>query len=240
MGVSIIAGLISGALVSFFLFIFSNIWKKQITPWIENLLYRDAQIEGTWMGILIPYVGLDELDKIREKAAWQMFNEIVKNRKEQKTTKAENAIPQYDSNGKLIAELILPEEKINDNKEDTEKPNTRRKISVSIAIKPEPIEIKVELHRAGHKITGRVIEVGGASNICSYSLKGEFRNLILACVYDTETKEDIDRGSCALMLKNNGKRLEGFFSSYSDTEHNISPVRCLLKKQTHLNDCREE
>jgi len=30
-------------------FIFNNVWKKIIEPWWEERLYRDVEIEGTWI-----------------------------------------------------------------------------------------------------------------------------------------------------------------------------------------------
>jgi hypothetical protein len=243
----IIAGIIGGLITSAILFIGTIVWTKKTTPWIENLLYRDAQIEGTWIGILMPYIGLDEIDKMREKYAWNFMKQVAKERKKrakdddkkEHIEEKELAIPQFDQEGKVVGELILPE-KAKENQDDAQNrvnetsPSSRR-VPFTVVIKREPIEIKVELRRIGHSITGRVIEVGGASNICSYTVKGEFRNLILACIYETEAKEDIDRGSCSLMLKNNGKNLEGFFSSYSDDEHSISPLRCILRKQSHFD-----
>jgi hypothetical protein len=147
------------------------------------------------------------------------------------------ALPQFDKEGKIVGELIMPEQPKSKGDNSTESTNVppRKKISFSIAIQPVPIQVKVELRRTGHNVTGRVIEIGGASDICSYAIEGEFRNLILACVYETESKEDIDRGSFSLMLRNNGKSLEGFFSSYANGDHAIAPMNCVLRKQGHFD-----
>ncbi|EGQ8093440.1 TPA: hypothetical protein I7206_22115 [Vibrio vulnificus] len=45
---NIVAGLVSGLIVSFLVVIVGNIWKKIIVPWFEERVYKDVKIEGQW------------------------------------------------------------------------------------------------------------------------------------------------------------------------------------------------
>lgn len=90
--------------------------------------------------------------------------------------------------------------------------------------------MRAEFWRVGHKVEGRFIEIGGASEVHTYYVVGTFRNLILCGRYQNENPQNIDRGSFSLMLKANGGRFEGFFASYADEEHKIHPFRCVLKR----------
>lgn len=58
---SLASGIISGLITALLLFVFAILWRKNIEPWFENLLYQDVCIEGEWTGILIPYLGLEDL-----------------------------------------------------------------------------------------------------------------------------------------------------------------------------------
>ena len=42
---SVASGIISGLVTAFLLFVFAILWKQNITPWFENLLYQDVCIE---------------------------------------------------------------------------------------------------------------------------------------------------------------------------------------------------
>lgn len=53
MNENIIAGLISGAVVTLFIIIFRSIWIKIIEPWFEDRVYKDAQIEGKWFTLYL-------------------------------------------------------------------------------------------------------------------------------------------------------------------------------------------
>ena len=51
----IVNGVISGVVTSVIILISSITWHSNITPWLENLLYKDTKVEGIWNGILIPF-----------------------------------------------------------------------------------------------------------------------------------------------------------------------------------------
>ena len=230
---SIASGIISGLVTAFMLFVFAILWKKNITPWFENLLYQDVCIEGEWSGILIPYLGLEDIDEIAKKAAWNRYLRRI--REEQKKERGE-AIPasSIDDNGEgkeVSAELILH----NDSVDSESKPQDYEK-HIKISIGAVPIVIRVEIERIGHKITGRIIEIGGASKVHTYNISGSFKNLILSGCYDTCSRDHIDRGAMSLMLKNNGKEFEGFFSSYTDHKNKIAPMQYIIKKKNQLAD----
>lgn len=75
---------------------------------------------------------------------------------------------------------------------------------------------------------------------CFLFPSGLFKNLILSGTYETFNKENMDRGAFSLMLIDNGKKFEGFFSVYNDDNHSISPMQCILRKQNKLADKNEE
>lgn len=108
-----------------------------------------------------------------------------------------------------------------------------RKFFVKIGAGMAPIEIRVEMKRVGHTIKGQIIEIGGASDIHTYRFTGSFKNLILTGEYENQDCAHIDRGGLSLMLRENGRRLEGFFSSYADSEHRMAPFKCVLKRQNN-------
>jgi len=237
---SIISGIISGVVTALILFVFQVLWKKNIQTWIENLLYQDVCIEGEWHGFLVPFLGLEDLDKIYKEMAWRRFKELLKKGKlqpqEKKRADAEDATvidEKTETGEKVSAEVVLQETK------KTESDNKGEK-KILVNLEPTPIIVRVEMKRIGHKISGRIIEIGGASNICSYSISGTFKNLILSGCYETTSKDNIDRGALSLMLLENGKKLEGFFSSYSDGGHRIVPMQCILKKKNQLNEPHNE
>lgn len=47
---NLVAGLISGLIVTLFVFSFRHFWNSIIVPWFEERVYKDAQIEGKWFG----------------------------------------------------------------------------------------------------------------------------------------------------------------------------------------------
>lgn len=230
---SLASGIISGLITALLLFVFTILWRKNVEPWFENLLYQDVCIEGEWSGILIPYLGLEDLDRVAKRTAWRRFQERL--RKERAAERGEPvpalAVNDRGERKEVSAELIFHRdtEQQTDTTHETEK-------HIKIAIGSVPIIIRVEIIRVGHRISGRIIEVGGASKVHTYTISGAFKNLILAGSYETCSRDHIDRGALSLMLKNNGKVFEGFFSSYSDNQHKIMPMQCILKKKNHLTD----
>lgn len=48
---SIVAGLISGLVVTLFVIVFRSIWHRIIVPWFEDRVYKDIRIEGTWFSL---------------------------------------------------------------------------------------------------------------------------------------------------------------------------------------------
>ncbi|MBO1927196.1 hypothetical protein J3998_06360 [Thiomicrorhabdus sp. 6S2-11] len=229
---SLAGGIVSGLITALLLFVFAILWRKNIEPWFENLLYQDVCIEGEWSGILIPYLGLEDLDRAAKRAAWRRFQEKL--RTERKADRGEpipsSSVADQSGEKEVSAELILH------NDQDSKPEADEKEKHIKIAIGSVPIIVRVELVRVGHKISGRIIEIGGASKVHTYNIGGSFKNLILSGCYETCNRDHIDRGALSLMLTNNGKVLEGFFSSYSDGQHKIVPMQCVLKKKNQLAD----
>jgi hypothetical protein len=237
----IINGVIAGVVTSLLILIFSIIWRSNITPWIENLLYKDTKIEGVWNGVLVPFIGIEEIDKRRIKMAFS----IVERRRRRKTKSSEAESNNQENGTSLSVSASVQEDEI-DRDVEAEliikgSPNAERdreqdelidrKIFVKIGSGMVPIEVRVEIKRVGHSIMGQIVEIGGASDIHTYGFTGSFKNLILTGEYENQDCAHIDRGSLSLMLRRNGDSLEGFFSSYDDGEHNMAPFKCVLKRQ---------
>ena len=238
----IINGVIAGVVTSLLILIFSILWRSNITPWIENLLYKDTKIEGIWNGVLVPFVGIEEIDKRRIKIAFG----IIERRRRKRTKNNEEPTSEKDANGTSLsvsasaqekdgdrdieAELLIkdiPDLENGENKDEL----IDRKFFIKIGSDMAPIEVRVEVKRVGHTVMGNIVEIGGASDIHTYSFTGSFKNLILTGQYENQDCAHIDRGSLSLMLRENGRSLEGFFSSYADGDHRMAPFKCVLKRQ---------
>ncbi|WP_434658806.1 hypothetical protein [Sulfurimonas sp. NW9] len=48
---NIIAGLVSGLIVTLFIVVFKALWDSVITPWFENRVYKDIRVEGKWFSL---------------------------------------------------------------------------------------------------------------------------------------------------------------------------------------------
>jgi len=225
----LLQGVISGVITAFILFIFNFVVKANIKPWFENIVYKDTKVEGIWDGFLYPYIGIDEIDKIRSRRVFEVFEKERENKPVKENINPGNEIEAkiIDGNGEQQIEAkLLPDE-------DTEKTDNihRKRILVSVnVIAVEKINIRVEIKRIGHKISGQIVEIGGASKVHTYSIEGTFKNLIFNAIYENENRICIDRGSLSLMLINNGESLSGFFSSYSDTGNCMRPMKCELRR----------
>lgn len=173
----LLIGLFSGLTTSLVLLVLRYVIRGGLNPWVENLLYRDAHVEGTWIGALIPYYGVEELDKMVKNKTMEAIFKIRKQMRGQPSTKTEMYPIEASSveNGnqkKVDAQLILP-----DNEDEATTPK-KKTISININISPIPIRVRLDLNRIGHRVFGKLTELGGASDIHTYTLEGEFRNLI--------------------------------------------------------------
>lgn len=237
----IVNGVIAGVVTSFLILIFSIIWRSNITPWIENLLYKDTKIEGVWNGVLVPFIGIEEIDKRRVKIAFGIVERRRRKRKqtdEDESSQSANSTSvsvaaksqEKDVERDIEAELIIKDAP-NSGKDNEQGELIDRKFFLKIDSGMAPIEVRVEVKRIGHSILGQIVEIGGASDIHTYRFTGSFKNLILTGEYENEDCAHIDRGSLSLMLRENGRSLEGFFSSYADGDHHMAPFKCVLKRQ---------
>ena len=235
----IVNGVIVGIVTSVLILIFSIVWHSNITPWLENLLYKDTKIEGVWNGVLVPFIGIEEIDKRRVKIAFGIIERKRRKRKQDGSNDKNNGTgiavsASTQDNGKdrdIEAELIIKDAPDPESNKAEQDELIDRKFFIKIGSGMEPIEVRVEVKRVGHSISGQIVEIGGASDIHTYSFKGSFKNLILTGEYENEDCAHIDRGSLSLMLKRNGQSLEGFFSSYEDGDHSMAPFKCILKRQ---------
>lgn len=75
---TITTGVVSGLITAILLFFIQIIWRKNIVVWIENLLYQGVCVEGEWSGIIVPFIGLETIDKFQKEMAWKSFKQRVR------------------------------------------------------------------------------------------------------------------------------------------------------------------
>lgn len=201
--------------------------------------HKNWRYEGIWQGILVPFVGIEEIDKRRIKIAFGIIERRRQKKKtEEPTADAKNSGQNFavaataqekDGERDIEAELIIksaPDDVVNADQGEL----IDRKFFIKIGADMAPIEVRVEIKRVGHMVTGQIVEIGGASDIHTYRLSGSFKNLILTGEYENQDCAHIDRGGLSLMLRGNGQSLEGFFSSYVDEDHKMASFKCVLKR----------
>ena len=227
----VIQGIIGGVITALMIFMFSFVWKSNLLPWFEHLIYKDTKIEGIWEGVLVPYIGNDKVDRMRTQYAFSVIRERKESRRNVSPTEILQQIP-----ATLVTDsgdVNVDAEIVNDiGSPDADQKGTVRVVMMKVRTSGfEPIKVRAEIFRTGHKVSGQIVEIGGASQIHTYKIEGSFRNLILAAIYENEGRQFIDRGSLSLMLVENGNTLSGFFSSYADSANRMIPFRCELKRQ---------
>ncbi len=227
-------GVISGGVTAVLLIILSVTLRSHIRPLLENLQYKGVKIEGVWNGVLVPYIGVDEIDKDRIRIGMAEIRRRKKAR-EKSQKAAENSKSTKVSASALDVDGVtrdIKAELITENESPLDEPEpevVKRRFFIAVS-KFTPIEVRAQFERSGHDVTGEVVEIGGASDIHTYSIRGSFKNLILTGEYENNHSGHIDRGSLSLMLVKNGKEFRGFFASYADNDHRIIPFRCVLKR----------
>lgn len=240
---ALIDGIISGIVTALIIFIFQILWKKNIVVWFENILYQEVHIEGEWSGFIVPYVGLKDIDDIQKEIAWKIFKSKMRQNNQLENNSEDDV---NDENSQVVGQTtakvfdnetgeekeVSAEVTVHSTNQNTNNQTKDKKIKVNIS--PTPIFVKADFKRIGYKITGKIVEVGGASNIHTYDVNGSFKNLILTGTYESTNRNHIDRGSLSLMLLQNGQIFEGFFSSYGDDVNRIHPMKCILTKKSQL------
>lgn len=242
----ILNGVISGVVTAILLLLFSILLKKHVRPGLENLLYKGVRVEGIWNGVLVPYIGVEDIDRDRIRIGL----EIVRRRKKERSKVGEPRKKRSANSTDLSASVIdnnrehrkveaeyVPVAEGGPKKDEGEV--VSRRIFIEVA-KFTPIEVRAVIHRSGHRIVGEIVEIGGASGVHTYTVCGSFKNLILTGEYENNHSGYIDRGSLSLMLKKNGKEFHGFFASYADIENKIVPFRCVLKRHGSDNEAETE
>ena len=246
----ILNGVISGVVTAILLLLFSILLKKHVRPGLENLMYKGVRVEGVWNGVLVPYIGVEDIDRDRIRIGL----EIVRRRKKERSKVGEPRKKKSANSTDLSASVIENNREqrkveaeyvpVSDNRKKKDKKKDEgevlsRRIIIEVA-KFTPIEVRAVIHRSGHRIVGEIVEIGGASGVHTYTVCGSFKNLILTGEYENNHSGYIDRGSLSLMLKKNGQEFHGFFASYADIENKIVPFRCVLKRQGIDNDADVE
>ncbi len=86
-------------------------------------------------------------------------------------------------------------------------------------------EYIIEFQRQGHKVTGTSTCVNGPDKGKVYLLSGSFNNLILTLTWVPKDKRSLERGTLAMKLMENGKKMSGhgvFYSPITETVHTSS------------------
>lgn len=228
-------GVVSGLITSLFILVFVTLWRSNISVWLQDIVYRDAKIEGVWQGFLVPYIGIKEIDRMRLQAAWAAFmEEKIHQASSDELDEAidvdSTPVISSDEPATTSAELLLPSEQTHEANDSNQPGSKSMPNRIRVGILVRSIKMRAELTRVGNRIQGRLVEIGGASQVHTYVLSGTFKNLMLCGSYENENPQNIDRGSFSLMLKENGLRLEGFFASYTESGESIHPFKCELRR----------
>ncbi len=228
-------GVLSGFVTAILLGVFSVAFRKHLIPRLEEIQYRGVKVEGVWFGVLVPYLGIEDIDQERIKVGIAEVRRRQVRRKTQDSGNIKDASAPdtraltIESDGKtreIKSEFIEKEQELD------EDGSVLVKRGVVIAVKQFPtIEVRAEICREGYKILGEVVEIGSKGTMQTYDIRGSFKNLIVSAEYESRSAEHIDRGSLSLMLESNGQKLRGFFSSYEDNENRILPFRCILFRE---------
>jgi len=253
---TLLGGVVSGLVTTAIVVGLRLFWLKVINPWVEEKLYQDAEVKGTWTGTFESFTGDDGNENgIREFyheriIMLQEQNQRLLQKKRRKRLKeTAPGPPKLPEKTDLLsahnggeASATTPESKTDletkpsataseqSDSEDDEEENPTDEEATS---ESQASEMMIELQRVGHTITGRMVCVNGADQGRSYDLIGNFRNLLLTGTYQSYNKANLDRGGFCLMLRHNGDVLDGFFACYSDGEHAVSPFQCILKRKAN-------
>jgi len=87
-----------------------------------------------------------------------------------------------------------------------------------------------EVRQKANKVTG-VIRLEGATAIRDYEFRGQIRSLLLTAEYWLKGQSNGDRGTFALTVKENARKLEGYLSWYSDIHDEIRFSTYVWKKR---------
>jgi hypothetical protein len=213
----IFAGVVAGIVTAILMWLCKEVYVKSIKPNIANMLYRDAEVAGRWKAEF-SYASLDEhrLDE---------FASNVRKNERHKIMKELNEVAKLAKQKK--------EKEINPSPETNEVPETENKATIEskkntavIKKRAKPSnEFAVTLKRQGHNITGTMLCTKGHNEGRHYTLLGTFKNLILTGTYESTDTNEIERGTISLMLKHNGKCLNGHLVALSDEAHELRSLR---------------
>lgn len=81
---------------------------------------------------------------------------------------------------------------------------------------------RIDIKSKGHQVNGTIRVTKGKNEGKVYLFIGNFRNLILVGTYHADKAHQLDRGSFALLLKDNGSKLQGKCVYYSDQSAAVS------------------
>lgn len=216
--ISVWTGVLAGIVTSVLIGLARKFWSSIIKPAIEDILYRDAKIEGRWKA-QFSEASVDP----------QRVRRIIASTRKNEQSKLLNAIKQVaeaEKAKKIKEHIEAPDEQAK--KEDTapEKPNkSTEKKQVAEESHDWLHTFAVTLERKGHIVSGTMLGTTGGNEGRNYVISGSFRNLILTGTYESTDRSEIERGCFSLMLKNNGSCLHGYMVAYSDNDHELGAIR---------------
>jgi hypothetical protein len=72
-----------------------------------------------------------------------------------------------------------------------------------------------KITQKGHIIKGTILYQPPDDKLEEFEVDGEFENLLLTAKYRPKDTSSLDRGTFALIARNDGKKLEGYLAFYS-------------------------
>lgn len=210
----VLAGIVTSVLIGFA----RQFWSSIIKPAVEDILYRDAKIEGRW-----------KAQFSEASADPQRVRRMIANARKNEQSKLLNAIKQVaeaEKAKKIKEQIEEPEEQVKKEEATPENSNKNTDKKQSIEDKHDWLHtFAVTLERKGHIVRGTMLGTTGGNEGRNYVISGSFRNLILTGTYESTDRSEIERGCFALMLKNNGSCLHGYIVAYSDNDHELGAIR---------------
>jgi hypothetical protein len=80
---------------------------------------------------------------------------------------------------------------------------------------------RIKVTQVGYSVKGHADCIDGYAKGQSYVFNGELRNLTLSCIYSSNDPTRIENGAFSLMLKDDGRSLEGCLSLLDDMQNRI-------------------
>ena len=89
-------------------------------------------------------------------------------------------------------------------------------------------EVVYKLQRKGHRIWGEFSSISGIDKGKKWSFHGQFKDLVLNIIYESDDPRILDKGSMAMMLNHNGEKLTGHLIYYANDGNQMKSTQIEL------------